>query len=107
MNIVTPKECSIKLDGALITAILEFAKNKLLVAYGINLLVIKNWFKVMKIDEPNQISNEKYWLATMPGFDEETFPFCISHGSPSFNLINVKKFSNEVLIHAPERHYYG
>ena len=43
----------------------------------------------------------------MPGFDEETFPFCITQGAQSFNLINVKHEFTEVLVKANRSGRYG
>ena len=45
----------------------------------------------------------------MPGFDEDTFPFCISYGRPIFNLINVKdgSIAGELVKGVKEIHYSG
>ena len=42
-------------------------------------------------------NNDKYWMEKMPGFDLETFPFCVTHGSPTYNLINVKEGYSDIL----------
>ena len=57
--------------------------------------------------EPSLSSNDKHWLAKMPGFDIEEFPFCIVHGSPTFNLVNVKERHSETLVKSREIHYFG
>ena len=64
------------------TSILEFATNKLLLAIldGTDLMIVHEWKKVMLIKEPSLANNEKYWLAPLPGFNVDKFPFCITHG---------------------------
>ena len=42
-----------------------------------------------------------FWLEPLPGFDEDKFPFVISSGDESLNLINVKDDYHEPLIKAP------
>ena len=83
------KENSILIHNIEITATLEFTKNRFLVAArnGI-LLIVNNWTQIKQVECP--VNVDRYWLAKMPMFDSETFPFCIAHGSPIFNLINVK-----------------
>ena len=71
---------------------LEFAENKILVTVqdGTHILLIANWEVITVIKDPSNGNWQKYWIQKMPGFDEETFPFCITQGAQSFNLINVK-----------------
>ena len=86
---------------------MEFDTDQFLIAIsGGSLIVIKNWQLEIKI-ENTSMSNEMHWLAMMPGFHPETFPFCVGHGTPTFNLINVKLGYNEILIKSPEQHYFG
>ena len=94
-----------------IIAILEYAKNKLLVSASDSIwrgmFIIENFSLLRIIDEPSLQNYNTYWLEKIPGFDLETYPFVISQGSPTFNLINVITGSNEVLIKDKTRHYYG
>ena len=102
------KKNSLLADETDITSILEYAKKKMLVACsGTPLLIVEDWKSIRTIKEPSLVDNDKYWLSTMPGFDVEKFPYCISHGSPTFNLINIKLGTNEILVKAPEKHYYA
>ena len=41
----------------------------------------------------------------MPGFDEETFPFLVCSGDETFNLVNVRDFSQDVLIKATGKNF--
>ena len=44
----------------------------------------------------------------MPGFDKDDFPFCVTHVSPTFNLINVKDVTiGELIKSVREVHYQG
>ena len=49
----------------------------------------------------NPGNTDKFWLEPVPGFDVETFPFIVSSGHESLNLINVKECRHEVLVDAP------
>ena len=71
------------------------------------MLLIEDWTKVIEIRDPTFANGWKYWLQKMPGFDEEEFPFCITQGAQSFNLINVKEHTIEVLIKANKSGRYG
>ena len=46
---------------------------------------------------------QKYWIIPLPGFDEETFPFVVSSGFETLNLINVKTKSGQILVKAQVR----
>ena len=102
-----PRKHSIIIMSSDITAVLEFAKDKLLVAIDGILLIVHEWKVVKRVDEPSLTNSGIYWLAKMPGFDINTFPFCISQGSPTFNLINVKEGYNDILIKDTQKHKYG
>ena len=71
------------------------------------LLVVHNWKVLDKILDKNQANTSKYWMQMMPGFDEETFPFIVCSGSTTFNLINVRDFSQDVLIQATGKNFFS
>ena len=79
----------------------------MLIAISSILLILRDWTTIKYVEEQSLLTSQIYWLAKLPGFDDDTFPFCISHGSPTFNVINVKEGYNDVLVKAPEKHYYG
>ena len=43
----------------------------------------------------------------MPGFDEQTFPFLVCSGEETFNVINVRDFSQDVLIRASGKNFFS
>ena len=52
------------------------------------------------ISDPDKSNLYKYWIAPLPGFNLETFPFVVSAGAKTFSLINVKESRLEKLINA-------
>ena len=86
---------AILLKQFIIRSLVEFSPNKILAHYyPNNLLIIKDWEKVHYIDcSANPGNVDKLCLVPMPGFDEENFPFIVSSGHESLNLINVKNLS--------------
>ena len=109
MECVEPEASSLLIEETAVTSVLEFAPDKLLVVIqdGSDLLIVDKWTQIKTIKEPSLANNGKYWLAKMPGFDEETFPFCITHGNQTFNLINMKQGSMEILVKAYGKNRYG
>ena len=47
----------------------------------------------------------KQWLCPMPGFDAEEFPFIISSGMESFNIVNLKTCFMQALIDTPATYH--
>ena len=62
--------------------------------------MIHSWQVVKNIVDPNDGNTNKYWMKTVPGFDENEFPFVVCNGWEAFNLINVKDFHMEPLVKA-------
>ena len=92
---------SILLKEEVISQSREYAHEKILVhVTSRDLFLVHHWQVVHKFVEPNYGNTLKMWLAPLPGFCEETFPFLICSGWESFNIINVKDFRMEVLINA-------
>ena len=79
------------IKGEDVSFILALAKETLLVSvtHG-NLILVHNWEALKLIQEADPRNNEKNWLALLPGFDLNSFPFVVSSGKLSYNLINVK-----------------
>ena len=85
-------------------SILEFAVNRMIISVQLtDLLIAHDWQVVNSIRDGNLGNTQKCWMALLPGFDRETFPFIISSGLETFNLINVKKYTQEPLIHASSK----
>ena len=68
--------------------------------YGIQLLMIHDWEVVKVFDDPN-LGNSKYAVCAMPGFHIDEFPFLVTNGRVSINLLNVKEKEMQVFIQAP------
>ena len=95
------EESSCLLKNEVISFVLEYVKEKMLVhVTSRDILVVHNWQVVNQIHDPNFGNTLKLWLAPLPGFNEETFPFVIASGWQSYNLINVNDLRMEVLIEA-------
>ena len=91
-----------------VTQVLEFAKNRMLLAlYPSDLLIIHNWKINRKIVDQNTQNIEKYWLYKLPSFHQDSFPFVITSGSETFNLIDVKKGRMQRLIIASGKTLYA
>ena len=89
------------------TAVLEFAKDQFLLAFsGANLLILRDWKETQEIQTESLANYGIYWLAKMPGFDKDNFPFCVLHVSPTFNLVNVKEGTIGNLIGAVSDTHY-
>ena len=54
----------------------------------------------MRIEDQDFKNINKYFIETMPGFDEETFPFVVLSGAGSYNIINANDGSMSPLISA-------
>ena len=89
---------SLLLRGELVTALLEFAPNKLLVATATShVLLLHDWERVRVYADAGPQPATGY-LAPLPGFDMEAFPFVAQAGERSINLINLREGSSEPLI---------
>ena len=85
-------------------SILEFAANRMIISVQLtDFLIAHDWQVVNCISDRNLGNTQKCWMALLPGFDQETFPFIISSGFESFNLINVNEYTQEPLIHASNK----
>ena len=71
------------------------------------LLIVDNWKVTAHIQDQNPANIGKYWLHTMPGFDEENFPFLVCSGDATFNLVNVRDGSQDVLIQATGKNFFS
>ena len=92
------------MKNEVIGSVLEYVKDKMLVhVTSRDFLVVHNWQVVNSIHDLNFGNTLKLWLAPLPGFDEETFPFVVASGWQSYNLINVSDMSMEVLIEASSK----
>jgi len=82
-----------------IQGICEYSPNKFCF-YGrqAHLLIVEDWKVMRKIDDPNPGNINKYCFMVFPGFDLKTFPFIVSSGESSFNLVNVSTGHMEVLV---------
>ena len=104
IEVLDIKDESIYLKNEVIGSVLEYLKNKMLVhVTSRDILVVHMWQVVNSIHDPDFGNTLKLWLAPLPGFDEETFPFIIASGWQSYNLINVEDMHMEVLIKASSK----
>lgn len=55
-----------------------------------DLLIVVDWKVIYEIGDNAPGNTEKFWHIPLPGFDIETFPFLMTSGKESYNLINVK-----------------
>ena len=70
----------------------EFGPNRLCIFADLSqyLLIVHDWKVIHEIAEPDPGNTEKFWQIPLPGFHMLDFPFLISSGKESYNLINVK-----------------
>ena len=68
-------------------------------------MIVEDW-KTTKIIKDSRSNNRlKQWLHPMPGFDVENFPFIISSGMESFNIVNLKTCFMQALIETPAAYH--
>lgn len=69
------------------------------------LLFVKNWQVANKIQVKQNFSLEKNLL--LPSFDMESFPFALSYGRDSYDLVNLKTGKVETLINGSAGNMQG
>ena len=62
------------------------------------LLIVQDWKVIHEIEDPVPGNTEKFWQLPLPGFDMVDFPFLISSGKESYNLVNVNDGTMQPLI---------
>ena len=95
------KEESILFKVEAIQGFCEYARNHF-VFYGRqeHLYLVKDWSVTRRINDPDSKNINKYSINMFEGFDIETFPFVVTSGESTFNIVNVKTGHMEVLIKA-------
>ena len=94
ISVKQPNVSSIMIKDEYVCSILEYGIGQILLGtQHADLLLIKNWKFIAKISDSNPNNFQKYWLAPIPFFNSETFPFIVSSGYETIDLINVKDFS--------------
>jgi len=73
-----------------VKAVYAFSLNGLIVTLRIDLLILRNWTVIQYIKDPVPANIEKCWLSIPPFFDTDEFPFIITSGRVSYNLVNLK-----------------
>ena len=73
-----------------------------MIIYGrlTHVFIVDSWEIVKRVEDSDFKNIDKYFMTTMPGFDEETFPFILLSGESSINILNVNDGSMEPLIAA-------
>ena len=80
-------------DEAPVT-ICEYGTNKMIVAIEpTDLIVIENWTYCRLIKKVSQGNIMKNYIAPLPSFDEQRFPFLLCSGYEHFSLINIRDCS--------------
>ena len=69
--------------------VLEYAPNKIIAALEKDLLLIEDWEMKRRIVDPRPGNTSKLWIAPLPDFDVESFPFMTACGDNSLNMINI------------------
>ena len=72
-----------------------------------DLMIIDDWTVLHTIVDPVSGNTEKFWLSPLPSFDLQTFPFVVSSGNNTFNVVNVKTGDMSVLINGSALNKYG
>ena len=93
---------SLLLKDEIVWSVFEYAPNCMLLSLNNtpNLLMVENLKTIRVITDSDKTNNYKYWIAPLPGFNMDTFPFLVSAGAKAFSLINVKQQKLEKLINA-------
>ena len=92
------------LKGEDVYSMLEFGRNQMLISVQLtDMLIVNNWKVMFRITDSNPGNFQKCWLAPLPGFNFESFPFIVASGHETINLINVKEYSIQPLIQSSSR----
>ena len=75
--------------------------------YPCNFLVLRNWKVTNKIIDPVPGNARKFWLKPLPNFDIEHCPFIISSGNATYNIVNVKSETMQILVQATVPNWFG
>ena len=67
----------------------------------VDLLLLDNWQVTGYITDSQKGNLYKTWIAPLPDFDLDTFPFLVVSGRESFNLVNLKVRQMQILVQAP------
>ena len=71
-------------------AICEYKPNKMVIhATLTHLFIVNDWKVLHRIDDGDSKNREKHFISPIPNFDEVKFPFIITSGESSFNILNV------------------
>ena len=65
-----------------------------------HLFIVHDWKVVLRIDDPDASNINKYSITPFAGFDLAKFPFVVTSGESSLNIVNVKTGWMGVLISA-------
>ena len=91
-----------------VNSICEFVENQFLISVlPTDLLVVSGWTVLHTVVDPVPGNIEKFWLSPPPQFDLENFPFVVSSGQISFNLVNVKTGEMGVFIDGSPQNLLG
>lgn len=90
------------LKDEVVWSVFEYAPDCMLLSLAgtPDLLMVQHLKEVRVIADHDKGNLYKYWVAPLPGFDLETFPFLVSAGAKTFSLINIKERRLEKLINA-------
>lgn len=86
-----------------VDSVYEFKEDNLLVYVRPDFLVIKDWQVIHEVADPVPNNTEKYWQSPLPSFHPDAFPFLVSSGKETFNLLNVQTGLMEVLVEGSAR----
>ena len=85
-----------------INYVMEYAPNKFVAhALPASILVVYKQKVIRRIDDPNLKNSEKNLLMLIPDFNEEKFPFILSTGNETLNLVNLHTSKTQALVKWP------
>ena len=92
-----------------VESVLEYAPNKMAVTLHspADLLIVHDWVVIKYIKISTIGDNRKHWVAALPNFNIETFPFILCSGKRAISLINVETFHSDVLVNTSSQGIAG
>ena len=90
-----------------VESVCDASESRLLVKLqnGTTLLLVSSWQVLNRVEIAVNFTLEKELL--LPGYQDETFPFFLSYGKETFDLINSKTGKVETLIYGSASNLYG
>ena len=86
----------------------EFPPNGIILNnFPTELIILRDWKVTNVISDPVSGNSRKCWLETLPCFDYDKCPFLIASGNLTYNIVNLKTATMQILIQEAVPNWFG